>query len=114
MKQLQCDKCQLSATCPKYGSSPYRTTGGKTLKCELIGNFGIDPVDVNILSESSLLRMQKDGPCTSYVDVPVEDPHSKMVTFEPTIIFHKPILHERQRSDKMDIMNIPYRRSYKI
>lgn len=79
----------------------------------LIGNFGREPVDANILSASSRARMEKDGPCTTYVEVPMEDGDSKRVTFQTTVIFHPPILHAREIK-KVDVMNRPYRRSYKI
>jgi hypothetical protein len=112
---LTCDKCKLATTCPKKGSSPFSHQGQKQLKCELIGNFGKDPVDVSILSLASRARMEKDGPCTSYVDIPMYDASSDKVTFETTIIFHHPIRHPRDLAvSELDIMNLPYRRSHKI
>lgn len=113
--ELTCDKCKLASTCPKVGSSPLQTKGKKIVKCQLIGNFGTSPVDISILSEKSRERMEKDGPCTSYVEIPVEDEHSGLVAMETTIVFHQPVRHPRDAAvSNLDIMNMQYRNSYKI
>lgn len=101
---LSCNTCKLSETCPKRGVSPLTVKGNKKVYCQLIGNFGIDPVDESILSPASLVRMKKDGPCTSYVEVPEFDKYSNMLHYSHIVIFHKPILHERQRGIP-DIIN---------
>jgi hypothetical protein len=111
--ELTCDKCALSPTCPKKGASPLITNNGKTIKCQLIGNYGAQPVEVGILSAESKARMEKDGPCTSYVEVPNYNQDAQKLVFETVIVFHPPIMHERARP-QVDVMNRPYRRSYKI
>lgn len=101
---LLCKTCKLAETCPDKGSSPLITKGNKQVYCELLGNYGIDPVEESILSPDSLVRMKKDGPCTSYVQIPKFDKDSGTVYTEPKVIFHQPILHERQRNIP-DIIN---------
>lgn len=112
---LTCDKCPLSSTCPRVGSSPLVTKGKKVVKCELIGNYGNKPVDREILSDASKALCEKNGPCTSYVEVPFEDEHSGLVAKETVIVFHQPIVHPRDKLvSSLDIMNLQYRRTHKI
>lgn len=68
---------------------------------------------MEILSPTSRARMEKDGPCTTYVEVPTEDKDANKILFVTTVIFHHPILHPRELPIE-DVANRPYRRSYKI
>ncbi len=104
--QLLCKTCKVSATCPRRGSSPLYTDGNrKMLTCVLVGGYSRDPVDQSILSKESKAASEKDGPCLSIAEVPTFDRDSGKFYFEVVKVFHRPILHPREKvSQKMDAM----------
>ena len=65
----------------------------------MIGGYSLTPVDKAVLSEESLKEMGEHGPCLTIAEVPVLDIDSGLVVFELTKIFHKPILHPREKTD---------------
>lgn len=103
--QVLCKACKVSTTCPRSGSSPLYHGDRKMLACRIVGGYGREPVDPSSLSEESRARSEQDGPCLSIAEVPTFDQDSEKVHFEVVKVFHKPIMHPRERvSHKMDAM----------
>jgi hypothetical protein len=91
---MECTKCRVAKTCPRFGSSPLLTKGKKKVFCRIVGGYGRIPVDKEILSIESAARSEKDGPCLTIAEIPtLED---DLIIMEITKIFSHPILHERE------------------
>jgi hypothetical protein len=62
--------------------------------CQIIGGYSKTPVRPGILTDESLARSQKDGPCLSIAELPVLK--GDLIEIEVLKIFHHPVLHERE------------------
>lgn len=93
MLEMECAKCCVSPTCPRRGSSPL-SAAGTTFKCRLVGGYGRVPVDPSKLSAASKEVAERDGPCLTIAEVPVED--GEAVLFEIVKIFAPPVLSARE------------------
>lgn len=94
---MTCERCAVATKCPKNGSSPTLTQGGKRSLCRILGGYGRVPVDPAVLSADSLVRSKKDGPCLTLAEVPkVED---GQVIWELTKVFHHPVIGAREKPD---------------
>lgn len=102
---MECGKCRVANTCPRNGSSPTLTRGGKKVLCHIVGGYGRTPVDPEILSVESLERSRRDGPCMTIAEVPVIEDDSIVMTI--TTIFSHPVLHERETTDDMQNRIVP-------
>ena len=92
--QVKCDSCKVVQDCPKKGSSPLKI--GKTeMLCRVIGGYGRDAVNPEILSSASKEKMDAHGPCLTIVEVPVRSDDGS-VSYEIEKVFHHPIKHERE------------------
>jgi hypothetical protein len=63
--------------------------------CELVGNYGREPVEESILSSASKELVAKNGPCLSIVYIPYEDELGN-IRYSLEKIFHPAIKHERE------------------
>ena len=93
---MTCDRCLVSKTCPKSGSSPL-THKSKRYVCRLVGGYGQKPVDESILSEESKKIAKRDGYCITLAEIPIIQEDNN-VGFELTKIFSQPILSEHQKT----------------
>lgn len=93
---MECSRCKIKATCPKSGNSPLVLFSGKKVLCSIIGGYSKIPVDKEILSNESLERCEKDGPCISIAEVPSRVDNNN-IQYETVKVFHQPILHDRER-----------------
>jgi hypothetical protein len=93
--EMTCDRCAVATTCPKRGASPLFYGGGKRVHCRILGGYGRQPVDKEILSSESLERYGKDGPCLTLADIPVLE--DGQVSWETVKIFHQAVLGDRER-----------------
>jgi hypothetical protein len=91
-----CDRCLVSKTCPKSGSSPM-THKNKRYICRLIGGYGKSPVDESILSEESKKIAKLNGYCMTVAEIPIIQIDGN-VGFELTKIFSQPIVSDRQKT----------------
>lgn len=94
--EMTCDRCAVAKTCPRRGSSPLYLQGGKRVHCRILGGYGRQPLDPEVLSEESKKRVEKDGPCLTIAEVPsVVD---GVVVHETVKIFAHPVLSDRERT----------------
>lgn len=95
--ELDCQKCRISSKCPKFGSSPL-VIDGKQILCRLVGGYGRVPIDETILSEESLEKFKKDGPCLTIAEIPSFE--NGIVAFTVEKIFSDPVLNERETTNE--------------
>ena len=96
---MTCQKCSVSKTCPKAGTSPLSTKGNKKAFCFLMGGYGRTPVDPSKLSPESMEISKRDGPCVTIAYIPSYDEFEEKVSFSLTKIFSPPVLHAREKTN---------------
>jgi hypothetical protein len=67
----------------------------------LIGGYGRMPLDEAAMSEETKKIRDRDGPCLTIAEVPTLDPNTGITHYETIKIFHKPILHPREKTSEM-------------
>jgi hypothetical protein len=92
--EMVCDKCAVSTTCPKKGSSPI-SISTSVLKCKIIGGFGTTPMDRSSMSEESIKTSDRDGPCLTVAEVPRTNGSS--VEWDVVKIFAPPYVPDRDK-----------------
>jgi hypothetical protein len=91
---VECSKCRVSKTCPRFGSSPV-IFDGKKIMCSLVGGYGRTPINAEDLSPESLEKSKTDGPCLTFALIPTIKEDGSM-RLELVKIFNHPVLHERE------------------
>jgi hypothetical protein len=94
--EMECNRCSVAKTCPRRGSSPISVEKA-IVKCKIIGGFGRTPVDRTVLSEESIARVDRDGPCLTIAEVPDVDEQG-YVTFTVVKVFSPPCLSDREKN----------------
>ena len=95
--EMTCDKCKVAETCPAKGASPLLIGGKMAAKCQLVGGYGRNPVDRDVLGVEARVASDRDGPCLTLAQVPrVEDGH---LVRELIKVFSKPVRHGRETVD---------------
>ncbi len=106
--KMTCDRCKVSEKCPQKGSSPLIKDGKRTTAmCSLIGGYGREPVDEEILSEDSLRESQTKGRCLTLASIPRFDPESNSIQYDLVKIFSEANLHPREKTDFSQDMIYP-------
>jgi hypothetical protein len=95
--EMKCNDCAISKYCPSRGISPIMLSNKKTALCRLVGGYGKTPVDPDILSEESRMRMSENGSCLTIAEIPVV--HESDYVYTVIKIFHPAVLHEREKTN---------------
>ncbi len=105
--EVTCDKCAVSGTCSRRGSSPLYVNGVMKARCYLIGGYGRTAVDKSILSKESLERTMKEGECLTLAMIPSFDIDQNQIIYGLVKIFAPPVLHKRETTDLWQDRLIP-------
>lgn len=88
--------------------SPFLPSGSrKPVFCVIVGGYGRDPVDRDKLSDAARARSDRDGPCLTVAEVPVQDMATKHVYRETVTIYHHPVRHAREKAELVATMLYP-------
>ena len=99
--QMHCSKCKVADTCPRNGSSPTTTKGGKSVLCRIVGGYGRTEIPESKMSEESRAIARENGPCITIAEVPTIDEPSGKLYFDVVKIWSQPIRHARESTSVM-------------